>query len=173
MCSRLTELQSTYVSFINKSLLNCLQPAYTISWANICSSQNFIHCIQVTGVFFIAIWENNEVLHVVKINTILYSSMKYFAYLKVSVSKRFFFSDLQKANVLTILSKIILEKHHIPQVNLLGSLQGHSMVTFVTKIWEFFTFNWSQLLQQTSYQSFCGSCTKYLGWSIHSNPQKN
>ena len=51
-------------------------------------------------------------------------------------------------------------------------LQGHSMVTFVTKIWEFFTFNWSQLLQQTSYQSFRGWCTKYLGWSIHSNPQK-
>ena len=47
---------------------------------------------------------------------------------------------------------------------------GHSMVTFVTKIWEFFTFNWSQLLQQTSYQSFRGWCTKYLGWSIHSNP---
>ena len=52
------------------------------------------------------------------------------------------------------------------------SLLGHSMVTFVTKIWEFFTFNWSQLLQQTSYQSFRGWCTKYLGWSIHSNPQK-
>ena len=49
-------------------------------------------------------------------------------------------------------------------------LLGHSMVTFVTKIWEFFTFNWSQLLQQTSYQSFRGWCTKYLGWSIHSNP---
>ena len=52
-------------------------------------------------------------------------------------------------------------------------LKGHSMVTFVTKIWEFFTFNWSQLLQQTSYQSFRGCCTKYLGWSIHSNPPKN
>ena len=38
-------------------------------------------------------------------------------------------------------------------------LKGHSMVTFVTKIWEFFTFNWSQLLQQTSYQSFRGWCT--------------
>ena len=52
-------------------------------------------------------------------------------------------------------------------------IQGHSMVTFVTKIWEIITFNWSQLLQQTSYQSFCGWCTKYLGWSIHSNPPKN
>ena len=46
------------------------------------------------------------------------------------------------------------------------------MVTFVTKIWEFFTFNWSQLLQHTSYQSFRGWWTKYLGWVNPQQPSK-
>ena len=33
----------------------------------------------------------------------------------------------------------------LPNGMMQNTLQGHSMVTFVTKIWEFFTFNWSQL----------------------------
>ena len=72
-------------------------------------------------------------------------------------------------NFLVNISKIFTHYSRSSRL-LIITHDGHSMVTFVTKIWEFFTFNWSQLLQQTSYQSFRGWCTKYLGWSIHSNP---
>ena len=86
---------------------------------------------------------------------------RWFYYMFSYVAKRFCVSFL----LFSIKTIIMI---HILMIHV-----GHSMVTFVTKIWEFFTFNWSQLLQQTSYQSFRGWCTKYLGWSIHSNPPKN
>ena len=90
--------------------------------------------------------------------------MKYFAYPKVSANKRYFLSDLQKANVLTILSKIKLEKHDILQVNLSGSLEhlrGWNYCTFNRKV---FSYQWCMCMcYKTEIQILVNTTTIYYG----------